>query len=57
MIATARLRLAAVRSYGGPRTRFRTLTLSVEGFVVATSGLDNTLDAISLEVEEGLAVI
>ena len=39
-----------------PRTQFRTLTLSVEGFVVATSGLDNTLDAISLEVEEALAV-
>jgi hypothetical protein len=39
-----------------PRTQFRTLTLSVEGFVVATSGLDNTLDAISLEVEEALAI-
>ena len=39
-----------------PRTQFRTLTLSVEGFVVATSGLDNALDAISLEVEEALAV-
>ena len=39
-----------------PRTQLRTLTLSVEGFVVATSGLDNTLDAISLEVEEALAV-
>ena|GEM_PF-6385532 len=32
-----------------PRTQVRTLTLSVEGFAVATSGLDNTLDAISLE--------
>jgi len=40
-----------------PRTQVRTLTLSVEGFVVATSGLDNILDAISLDVEEGLAVI
>jgi hypothetical protein len=40
-----------------PRTQFRTLTLTVEGFAVATPGLDNTLDAISLEVEEGLAVI
>ena len=38
-----------------PRTQLRTLTLSVEGFAVATSGLDNTLDAISLEVEEALA--
>ena len=38
-----------------PRTQVRTLTLSVEGFAVATSGLDNTLDAISLEVEEALA--
>ena len=37
-----------------PRTQLRTLTLSVEGFAVATSGLDNTLDAISLEVEEAL---
>ena len=27
-----------------PRTQVRTLTLSVEGFAVATSGLDNTLD-------------
>ena len=40
-----------------PRTHSRTLTLSVEGFVVANSGLDNTLDAISLKGEEGLAVI
>jgi hypothetical protein len=40
-----------------PRTQSRTLTLSVVGFIVATSGFDNTLDAISLEVEEGLAVI
>jgi hypothetical protein len=40
-----------------PRTQVRTLTLSVEGFAVATSGLDSTLDAISLEVEEGLAAI
>jgi len=39
-----------------PRTQVRTLTLSVEGFAVATSGLDNTLDAIPLEVEEALAV-
>jgi len=37
-----------------PRTQVRSLTLSVEGFAVATSGLDNTLDAISLEVEETL---
>jgi len=40
-----------------PRTQLRTLTLSVEGFAVATSGLDNTLDAISLEVEEALVLI
>ena len=38
-----------------PRTQIRTLMLSVEGFAVATSGLDNTLDAIALEVEEALA--
>ena len=38
-----------------PRTQVRTLTLSVEGFAVATSGLDNTLDAVSLEMEEALA--
>ena len=42
--------------YHAPRTQVRTLSLSVEGFAVATSGLDNTLDAISLEVEEALAV-
>ncbi len=40
-----------------PRTQLRTLTLSVERFAVATSGLDNTLDAISLEVEEALVLI
>jgi len=40
-----------------PRTQVRTLTLTVEGFAVAISGLDNTLDATSLEVEDGLAVI
>ncbi len=40
-----------------PRTQLRTLTLSVEGFAVATSGLDNTLDAISLEVEEAPVLI
>ena len=39
-----------------PRTQVRPLTLSVEGFAVATSGLDNTLVAISLGVEEALAV-
>ena len=38
-----------------PRAQVRTLTLSVESFAVATSGRDNTLDAISLEVEEALA--
>ena len=38
-----------------PRTQVRTLTLSVQDFAVATSGLDNTLDAISLEVKEALA--
>ena len=38
-----------------PHTQGSTLTLSVAGFAVATSGLDNILDAISLEVEEALA--
>lgn len=38
-----------------PRTQSRTLLLEVEGYVAATSALDDTLDAISLEVEEALA--
>ena len=38
-----------------PRNQVRTLTPSVEGFAAATSGLDNALGAISLEVEEALA--
>ena len=38
-----------------PRTQVRTLTLLVEGFAVATSGRDNTLNAIALEVKEALA--
>ena len=38
-----------------PRTQARLLTLTVEGYAAATSNLDNTLDQISLEVEEALA--
>ena len=38
-----------------PRAQLRTLSLAVEGYAVATSSLDDTLDAISLEVEEALA--
>lgn len=38
-----------------PRGQMRTLELVVEGYAVATSNLDNTLDQISLEVEEALA--
>jgi len=38
-----------------PRTQVRTLALVVEGYAAATSSLDDTLDAISLEVEEALA--
>lgn len=38
-----------------PRTQGRVLTLVVEGYAAATSGLDNTLDQMSLEVEEALA--
>ena len=38
-----------------PGIQVRTLTLSAEGFAAATSGLDNTLGTISLEVEEALA--
>jgi hypothetical protein len=38
-----------------PKTQLRTLTLSVEGFAVATTGLDNTLNAISwVNFEDGL---
>jgi hypothetical protein len=39
-----------------PCTQVRTLTLSIRP-LVAPSGLYNTLKSISLEVEEGLAVI
>ena len=38
-----------------PHTQGSTLTLSVAGFAVATFGLDNIINAISLEVEEALA--
>ena len=37
-----------------PRTQFHTAILVIEGYAAATSSLDNTLDAISLEVEEAL---
>ena len=37
-----------------PRTQTRTAVVAVEGYAAATSSLDNTLDAISLEVEEAL---
>ena len=37
-----------------PRTQLRTATLVIEGYAAATSSLDNTLEAISLEVEEAL---
>ena len=40
-----------------PRIQFRTLTLTVEGFVVANSGLDNALYTIFLQMEKRLAVI
>jgi|DEB0MinimDraft_3_1074331.scaffolds.fasta_scaffold05279_3 hypothetical protein len=38
-----------------PRTTLRAVTLTIEGYASATSNLDATLDAISLEVEEALA--
>lgn len=37
-----------------PRTKSRELQLVVEGMVAANTGLDNSLDQISLEVEEAL---
>jgi len=39
-----------------PRGQFRTLEVVVEGYAIATSNLDNTIDQISLEVEEALTV-
>lgn len=40
----------------GPNPKYqRELELVVEGYAKATSNLDNTLDAIALEVEEALA--
>jgi len=37
-----------------PRTKLRQLEVMVEGYVLANSSLDNTLDQISLEVEEAM---
>jgi len=37
-----------------PRSVLNTLTVNVEGYVQATSGYDNTIDAICLEVSEAL---
>jgi hypothetical protein len=34
-----------------PRTKMRTLDVVIEGYALANSNLDNTLDQISLEVE------
>lgn len=38
-----------------PRTQMRALTVTVEAYVKATTGYDNTLDTIAKEVEEALA--
>ena len=38
-----------------PRTQMRSLDVSIEFFVQATSALDNSLDQIALEIEEALA--
>lgn len=38
-----------------PRGQYRTLEVIVEGYATGTSNLDNTIDQISLEVEEALA--
>jgi hypothetical protein len=37
-----------------PRTKMRTLDVVIEGYALANSNLDNTLDQISLEVEEAM---
>ena len=37
-----------------PRTQMRALTVTVEAYVKATTGYDNTIDQIALEVEEAL---
>ncbi len=38
-----------------PRTKMRSLDVVIEGYAIANSNLDNTLDQISLEVEEAMA--
>lgn len=38
-----------------PRTQMRTLSVSVEAYVKGTANLDDTLDEISVEIEEALA--
>lgn len=37
-----------------PRTKMRNLDVVIEGYALANSDLDNTLDQISLEVEEAM---
>ncbi len=37
-----------------PRTKLRTLDVVIEGYALANSNLDDTLDQISLEVEEAM---
>lgn len=37
-----------------PRTQMRTLDVMVESYVMANSNIDDSLDAISLEVEEAI---
>lgn len=38
-----------------PRTQIRTLSINIDGYATATSNLDDSLDQISLEVEEAIA--
>lgn len=39
-----------------PRTKMRNLDVVIEGYALANTNLDNTLDQISLEVEEAMAL-
>lgn len=39
-----------------PRGQYRTLDLVIEAYAIATANLDNTIDQISLEIEEALTI-
>lgn len=49
-----RSELVATNTLQPPRTQSRSLEVMTEAYVKGTSGVDDTLDAIALEVEEAL---